>query len=535
MKTITILRVAALWVLSLLSPAITHAQYDLLILNGRLVDGTGNPWYQADLAIKNGRIAAIGRLREAHAAKVIDAQRHIVAPGFIDVHTHIEGSIQELPLAENFIYDGVTTLITGNCGSSFTDLKKFFRELDSIGISPNVGTLAGHNAIRRAVMRLARRDPTPEEQAKMEAIMERMMLEGALGLSSGLIYIPGAYSKTQEIAGLAKVAARYGGVYATHMRNEADSVMAAIGETLEIGRQSSIPIQISHFKASGHNNWGRSREMLAAVERARAEGLDVNLDQYPYPASSTNLGVLLPAWALADGDSAIRARLTNPTIRAQIEAEIAKNMAWRSRSGRMDYAYVARYVPDSTYQGLNISQITAKRLGKSKTKLKDEIQTVIEMMLNGGAQMIYHSMSEEDVARIMASPLTMIASDAGIYRFGKEVPHPRGYGSNARVLGRYVREQKLFPLEEAIRKMTSMPAQRFGITDRGLLRQGYQADIVIFDPATVADRATFEKPHAYSQGFRYVIVNGKVVVEEGKHTGARPGMVIRGKGYRPDY
>lgn len=520
---------ALLWLL----PKVACAQYDLLIRNGRIVDGTANPWYEGDVAVKDGKIVAIGRLGEVQAKRVIDARRQIVAPGFIDVHTHIEGSILELPLAENFIRDGVTTLITGNCGSSFADLKKFFRELDSIGISPNVGTLAGHNTIRRAVMRLSRRDPTPEEQAKMEAMMEQMMLDGALGLSSGLIYIPGAYSKTEEIAGLAKVAARYGGVYATHMRNEADSVTAAIGETLEIGRKSGIPVQISHFKASGHNNWGRSREMLALIERARAEGLDVNLDQYPYTASSTNLGVLLPAWALADGDSAVQARLTDPKIRAQIEAEIAKNMAWRSNSGRMDYAYVARYAPDTTYQGFNITQITAKRLGKNKTKLRDEIQTVIEMMLKGGAQMIYHSMSEEDVARIMASPLTMIASDAGIYRFGKDVPHPRGYGSNARVLGVYVREKKLLPLEEAVRKMTSMPAQRFGITDRGLLREGYRADIVIFDPDVVIDRATFEKPHAYAQGINYVIVNGTIVVEEGKHTGARPGMVIRGKGYRP--
>jgi len=507
-------------------------QYDLIIRNGRIVDGTGNPWYQADLAIKDSKIAAIGQLTNAQASKVIDARRQIVAPGFIDVHTHIEGSIQELPQAENFIYDGVTTLITGNCGSSFADLKKFFHELDSIGISPNVGTLAGHNTIRRAVMRLSRRDPTPEEQAKMEAIMEQMMLDGALGLSSGLIYIPGAYSKTEEIIGLAKVAARYGGVYATHMRNEADSVMAAIGETLEIGRQSGIPMQISHFKASGHNNWGRSREMLTVIERARAEGLDVNLDQYPYPASSTNLGVLFPAWALADGDSAIQARLTAPKIRAQIANEIAQNMAWRSNSGRMDYAYVARYRPDSTYQGLNITQITAKRLGKKRTTLKDEIETIMEMLLKGGAQMIYHSMSEEDVSRIMASPLTMIASDASIYQFGKDVPHPRGYGSNARVLGVYVRNKKIITLEEAIRKMTSMPAQRFGLNDRGLLRQGYQADIVIFDPATISDRATFEKPHAYAQGISYVIVNGSIVVENGKHTGARPGMVIRGRGYR---
>lgn len=507
-------------------------QYDLLIRNGRLADGTGNPWYEADLAVKNGKIAAIGRLTDAQAARVIDARRQIVAPGFIDVHTHIEGSIQELPQAENFIYDGVTTLITGNCGGSFADLKRFFRELDSIGISPNVGTLAGHNTIRRAVMRLSRRDPTPEEQQKMEAIMEQMMLDGALGLSSGLIYIPGTYSKTEEIVGLAKVAARYGGVYATHMRNEADSVMAAIGETLEIGRQTGIPIQISHFKASGHNNWGRSREMLTAVERARAEGLDVNLDQYPYPASSTNLGVLFPAWALADGDSAIRARLTHPKTRARIASEIAQNMAWRSNSGRMDYAYVARYPPDSTLQGLNISQITAKRLGKTKTKLSDEIETIMEMLLKGGAQMIYHSMSEEDVARIMASPLTMIASDAGIYRFGKDMPHPRGYGSNARVLGLYVRQKKIMPLEEAVRKMTSMPAQRFGLTNRGLLREGFQADIVIFDPATIADRATFDKPHAYSQGISHVIVNGSIVVENGRHTGAKPGMVIRGRGAR---
>jgi N-acyl-D-amino-acid deacylase len=505
-------------------------RYDLLIRNGRVVDGSGNPWYRAEVGIKDGKIVAIApTLAAGEAAAVLDAQGMVVAPGFIDVHTHVEGSLEDTPTADNFLHDGVTTIVTGNCGSSNLNLAAYFARLQELTISPNFATLVGHNAVRRAVMRLSRRDPTPEELAKMEAVMDKAMREGAVGLSTGLIYIPGTYANTSEVVTLAKVAAKYRGVYASHIRNEADSVLPAIREAIDVGRRAGLPVEISHLKASGRNNWGQSAQMLAAIEAARAEGIDVNVDQYPYTASSTNLGVLLPSWALADGDSALAARLADPATKQKIVREIRENTLRRSGSKRLDYAFVARHRADSTRNGLNIQQIAARRLGK-KPSLADEIETVLQMMLAGGAQMIYHTMGEDDIKRILQYPNTMIASDAGVAKFGRDVPHPRAYGTNARVLGHYVRELKALRLEDAIRRMTSLPAQRFGFADRGLLKPGLAADLVIFDPAQVTDRATFDQPHAYTTGIAHVLVNGVTVILEGKHTGARPGHILKGNG-----
>lgn len=505
--------------------------YDVIIKGGRIVDGSGNPWYEADLGIRNGRVAFIGRLGGSHAARVLDATGCIVAPGFIDVHTHVEGSIRRQPTADNFLFDGVTSIVTGNCGGSVTELDSLFTDLRTIGISINLATLIGHNSVRRAVMGLAQRDPTPDEQAQMEALVENGMRAGAVGFSTGLIYIPGTYSKTAEVIGLARAAAKYNGVYASHIRNEGNdeqmNVFGAIAEAINVGREAGMPVEISHFKVSSKRLWGQSKKTIALVEKARAEGIDVTVDQYPYTASSTNLGVLAPSWALADGDSAMKARLADPNTRKKIVAEMKKML---SRAGRTNYsyAYVARCRWDSTLEGKTISQINT--LWKRKSTLDNEIKTVLEMLVKGGAQMIYHTMSEEDVQRIMHYPYSMIASDAGVIEFGSGMPHPRGYGTNARVLGRYVRERKVLRLEEAIRKMTSLPAQRFRFTDRGLIRPGMWADIVVFDEKTIADRATFEKPHAYSEGFRYVLVNGRIVIQDGKHTGVRSGQVILGPG-----
>lgn len=324
------------------------------------------------------------------------------------------------------------------------------------------------------------------------------------------------------------MAAEHGGVYASHIRNEGDSVLFAIREAIHIGREANMPVEISHFKISSKRLWDHSEETLGLVEAARAEGLDVCIDQYPYTASSTNLGVLLPSWALADGDSAIKARLHNLMTRKQIAQEMKYFIRERAGRNRLDYAMVARCRWDSTMEGKSIAEIN-QRLQR-KSNLDNEIQTVLDMMLNGGAAMVYHSMYEDDVVRIMQYPNAMIASDAGIAEFGRGTPHPRAYGTNARVLGRYVREKKVLRLEEAIRKMTSLPAQRFGLHERGLLRPGMAADIVVFDPNRVRDRATFEQPHAYAEGFLYVLVNGEVVIEANKHTGARAGEVLFGAG-----
>ncbi len=506
----------------------SHAQlYDLVIVNGRIIDGSGNPWYKASLAVKDGKISKIGNIDPSTAKAVIDAQNQFVAPGFIDVHTHIEGGIERQPTAENFLYDGVTSIITGNCGSGYTGIAYFFEDLQKTKISVNVGSLIGHNAVRSKVMKNVFRDPTAKEQTEMEAVVEKAMKEGAMGLATGLIYIPGTYSKTPEVVGLAKVAAKYGGIYASHIRNEEDKVKEAIAEAINIGREAKIPVEISHFKISGKPLWGQSNLTIGMVEAARTEGIDVTIDQYPYTASSTNLGTRLPSWALADGDSVIKTRLTDPAIRQKIRDEMIKSVKEDKRNS-YDYAVVARYKADTTFNGKSITEIN-KMLGR-KNNIKTEADLIMDMVAKGGAQMIYHRMYEADVENILRYPNTIIASDAGIIKFGENVPHPRGYGSNARVLGRYVRERKILTWEDAIRRMTSLPAQRFGLENRGLLKTDYAADIVIFDENTIADQATYAQPHAYAIGFSFVLVNGVPVIENAKHNGNRTGQILYGKG-----
>ncbi|HEV8253602.1 MAG TPA: amidohydrolase family protein, partial [Vicinamibacteria bacterium] len=350
-----------------------------------------------------------------------------------------------------------------------------------------------------------------------------------VGFSTGLIYVPGTYSKTPEVVGLARAAARHGAIYTSHMRSEGEGVFQAIDEALQIGREAGMPVEISHFKVANKKLWGGSDRTIARVEQARAQGLDVTVDQYPYTASSTNLGVMLPSWALADGEEKVRQRLGDPATRKRIAAEMKETIRRRNGRKHLDYAVVASSrSSDTSIEGKSITAITRER-GR-KPKLEQEIETVLDLMEKGGAQMVYHSMDDRDVERILRFPYTMVASDAGVIEPGRGVPHPRGYGSNARVLGRYVRERHAVSLEEAIRKMTSLPAQRFRLSERGLVRPGMWADLVVFDPARVADVATYEKPHAPSTGFRFVLVNGTVVVEDGRHTGARPGAVLMGPG-----
>lgn len=513
--------------LLLLLPCTVAAQtsYDVIIRNGKVIDGTGNNWYYADIAVKNSKIVSIQKHIEGNAAKIIDAKGLIVAPGFIDVHTHIEGDEAKTPTAGNFIYDGVTTVITGNCGSSGNNIAAYLHFIDSLHLSINVATLIGHNNVRRAVMGTANREPTEEELKRMEALVAQGMQEGAVGFSTGLIYIPGTYSKTPEIVRLAKVAAQYNGVYSTHMRDEGDSVVQAIQEALTIGREANIPVEISHFKLSGQQNWGRSNETLPMVIAARKEGLEVTIDQYPYTASSTSMSTLLPDEVLSDGQDSIRARLTRPSTRQYVIDYMMKKLKKRKLK-HYSYAVVAYFRPDTTLNGKSIEAINLIK-GKKHTA-KEEANTVIDMMLQGGAGMVFHGMSEKDVTHIMQYPFNMFASDAGIREFGQGAPHPRGYGTNARVLGNYVRNQKILSLEEAIRRMTSLPAQKFQLKDRGLLKEGMFADIVIFDENTVTDLSTFEQPHQYSSGFQYVLVNGQVVVDNAKHTGIRSGQALYG-------
>lgn len=516
-----------IFILSLIIFQVRAQTYDLLIRNGKIIDGTGNPWFYADVAVKDGRIAQIGRLDNAQASRVIDARGLIVCPGFIDVHTHIEGSVLEVPTAGNFILDGVTSVVTGNCGSSAVDLEKFWRQLDSVKISLNVATLIGHNSVRRAVMGDEQRDPTTEELERMQQLVEDGMKAGAVGLATGLIYVPGTYAKTDEVVALAKVAAQYNGVYASHIRDEGDKVLDAIDEAINIGRLAGLPVQISHFKVTYKPNWGRSVQTLGKVEEARKQGIDVTIDQYPYIASSTTLGTTMPSWAFGGGRDSLLWRLNDRKNRQQIINEMT-DMLRKKQLKNYSYAVVARYAPDSTCNGKSISEIN--RLKGRRSKPKDEAETILELVASTDrVQMVYFSMNEDDLRRIAQYPFNMFASDAGINKYLVGVPHPRAYGTNARVLGTYVRDLRIIRLEEAIRRMTSLPAARFGFTDRGLLREGYAADIVIFDEKTVGDRATFDKPHAYSTGIYYVIVNGVVTAENGKHTGARSGNLLKKK------
>jgi len=500
---------------------------DILITNGRIVDGSGNSWTRGDIAIKDGKIIRLGRLAGMPAGRTIDARNRIVAPGFIDVHAHVEFGLFETPTTDNFIYNGVTTVITGNCGGSADSLKEFFTRIDTSKTSINVASLIGHNTVRRQTMGLANREASADEQRNMEKLVDVAMKDGAVGLSTGLIYLPGVYSTTQEVVGLAKVAARNRGIYASHIRNEGNRVIEAINEALDIGRAADLPVQVSHFKVSAPANWGRSRETLALIERARRDGLDVTIDQYPYTASSTNLGVMLPDWARAGGDSDITKRLTDASTRSKIAAEMLVNAQSQKRPS-FAYAVVARYAANPSLNGKNIAEINLAR-GRA-AGLAPEIETMLDMLIAGGAQMVYHGMNEDDVRYFMAYPFNMIGADGGVQN-GRGMPHPRSYGTNARVLAKYVREEKLITLEDAVRRMTSLAAQKFQLNDRGLLREGFAADIVVFDENTVTDKATFDKPHQFSVGFDYVLVNGAVTLDNGKHTGVRSGLALRGPAY----
>ena len=500
------------------------ADYDILIRNARVVDGTGNPWFRSDVGVRGGRIVEVGLLTGRSAYQTIEADGRILSPGFIDVHTHIEGTVEKVPRADNFLLDGVTTVITGNCGGSEVRLGEWFQKIENLGLGVNVASLIGHNSVRRTVMNTANRRATPDEIRQMQALVEQGMRDGAVGFSTGLIYIPGTYSDTAEVVALAKAAGKYGGVYASHMRDEGAKVLDAIQEAVTAGKEANVPVQLSHFKIDNRSLWGSSTKSLELVERYRREGIDVVVDQYPYDRSSTDLSMIVPSWALADGQPAIRKRLADPATRARIVAEMEKTV---TALGHSDYSYaaIASYEPDRSLEGKTITEVAALK-GHPKT-LRADIDTALEMLDAGGAQMVYHSMGEDDVERIMRYPNTAFASDSGIREFGMGKPHPRGYGTNARVFALYVREKRVLTVEDAVRRMTSLPARTFGLKDRGLVKSGMAADLVLFDPAKVQDKATFADPHRYSEGFDVVIVNGKVAIESGKPTDAKSGKVVR--------
>jgi N-acyl-D-amino-acid deacylase len=514
------------WVTLAVCSSAEHGQpqaYDLVVVNGRVVDGTGAPARTTNVAVRDGRIAAFGVPADAPARERLDARGLVVAPGFIDVHTHAD-DVDEQPRAENFVRMGVTTVVAGNCGTSALAVGEAFDRIHAASVSVNFATLIGHNTVRAAVMGRESRDPTIGEIGRMKELVFRAMAEGALGFSTGLQYVPGVYARSSEIIELARVAANEGGLYATHMRNEGTELEAALTESIRVATLLAMPIEISHLKVDSPKRWGASVAALEIIGDARRNGVSIQADQYAYTAGSSSLSIRFPAWALEGGAEAIGARLADDAEWDRIRTEMRAMLADRGFED-LAWASVASYAADPSLNGLSMRDVARRLTGDDSADA--QLEAARRLMQGGGASMVYHFMSDDDLERIMRDPFVSVASDAGTIQFGRGVPHPRGYGNNARVLGEYVRGRGVLTLEDAVRRMTSLPARHFRLTDRGELRVGAAADLVIFDPDRVADRATYEQPHAYPDGIALVVVNGVVVVRDDAHTGARPGHILR--------
>jgi len=540
-----------------------YLSYDLILRGGKVVDGTGNPWYRGDVAVADGEIAAIGRLSGTEADRIIDARGLVVAPGFIDAHSHSDSDTLIYPQMESTVMQGITTVVAGQCGSSlapvnpdlreemerraaawlppgaelkitWTTFDEYLREEEKRRLGANIAHLVGHGAIRTAAMGFDARDPTEEELEAMRQLTAEAMEAGAFGLSTGLIYPPGVFAKTEEIVALAEVVASHGGVYDSHIRGEGKNLLEAVKEAITIGERAGLPVEISHHKASNKAVWGKSAETLRMMEEARSRGVDITVDQYPYRAGSTSLMTLLPPWAHEGGVEKLLDRLRDPEQRGKMRRDIERGLpGWENMAGELGWGniYVSsvRTEANKAAEGKSLPEIRAMRGDP------DEFTTLCNLLIEEDAAvwMIVFSMDEEDVRRIMRHPLHMVGTDSGsvaptgIMSHGK--PHPRHYGTYPRVLGRYVRELGVLRLEEAVRKMTSMPAQRFGILDRGIIRPGMRADITVFNPDTVIDKATYRDPHQFPEGIEHVIINGEVTVDAGTYTGALAGGTLRKK------
>ncbi|MFN0181774.1 MAG: serine hydrolase [Gemmatimonadales bacterium] len=500
--------------------------YDVLIRRGTVLDGTGAPAFAADVAIVGNRIVRVERaaIDPGDAARVIDAAGLTVAPGFIDLHAHIE-PLLELPAAESHVRQGVTLALGGPDGGGPLPLGRYLDTADRAGLGINVAYLVGHNAIRRQVMGTENRAPTAAEQQAMETAVAEAMRDGAFGLSTGLRYVPGFYATTDEVIGLAAVAARRRGIYTSHLREEGVGLIEGVAEALEIGRRARIPVVLTHHKAVGRHGWGKSVLTLAMVDSARRAGTDVMVDQYPYTASNTDLSILVPPWALAGGADALRRRLADPTLADSILRGVVDLIMNDRGGGDLRRVQFAAVDWDRSLEGKTLHDWAMARRLASTPEVGARL--VLEGVLAGGAGTIFHVIDEADVRRILAHSQTMVASDGSLTRLGDGVPHPRNYGTFPRVLGRYVREERLLTLEAAVNKMTGMPARRLGLTDRGCIRAGCFADVTVFNPATVSDVGTFADPHHYPRGIPWVLVGGEAVVAEGRLTAARPGRVVR--------
>src|SRR5271170_555707 len=533
--------------------------YDVLIRNGHVIDGTGSPWYAADIAIRDGHIAAIGHLDSATAKQTIDAAGMVVAPGFIDMLGQSEESILVNPHLPSKIYQGITTEITGEGGSaapltdairkadrptfehykidpSWNTFREYFARLEKQGMGINLASYVGATQVRRAVIGDGDRAPTAAELDRMKALVRDAMRDGTVGVSTALQYAPAPYATTEELIALAAEGAKLGGIYATHMRSEGNAIIPAIDEAIRIGREAHVPVEIWHLKAAGLRNWGRMPEIIAHIDQARRSGVEIGADTYAYTAWFNSFSAFIPPWAHDGGDAKLIERLKDPATRARIRADMLNpkgdwDNEWQEISGPQDILV-------AVVQNSELLPLQGKRLSEVAAIWKeDPIDALCDLLIKDNAftEVAVFGMSEPDVVLALKQPWVSFDNDSsGTSPEGplsKEHPHPRAYGTFPRVLRKYVREERALTLEDAIRKFTALPAQRMRFTDRGVLKQGMAADIVIFDPATIRDLATYEQPNQLSQGMNYVLVNGVPVIADGKMTGALPGKVLRGGGF----
>lgn len=503
--------------------------YDVVIKSGTIVDGTGNPGFVADIGIGGDKITVIGRIPEALGKCVIDARGLIVAPGFIDVHTHTDRRIDSHSNAENYLFQGVTTVVGGNCGGSRFPLKDLFRKLESNGMAINFATFVGHNTIRRQVMGNENRSPTDEELDRMKSFVRGEMQAGAIGLSTGLEYIPGRFSETEEIIELAKEIQPYRGVYATHLRDQGEYIEGAIEEAIRIGREAGVKVQIAHIKLKIEKSWGRRDMITGPITNAHREGIEVYMDEYPYTAGSTGFTSSFPEWAVTGGHETFVKRLEDPVLYKRIKDHIIDFRFVSSRGiDKSRMIYVTRDRKHPEYEGKNLAEIL-DMLGRDNT-VSNVADLFIELERDDRPSAIFFQTDTADVIALMQEDYCMVGSDGSIQILGQGVTHPRNYGAFPKVLAEYVRESGALSLPDAIRKMSSLPAQAMGFHDRGVLKPGLFADIVIFNLNTVQDKATFRQPHQYPVGFQWVIVNGKIAVHDGEILENRAGRVLYGSG-----
>ncbi len=531
--------------------------WDLLIRQAQVVDGSGGPAYVADVAVQGDAIAQVGQVREPQARIIIEGAGLIVAPGFIDLHTHSDYTLLVNPLAESKIHQGVTTEVIGNCGTSPAPLgdegypivrarmqqqyqldvtwrtfAEYLARLAESGVAVNVVPVIGHGTVRSAVMGYAQRQPTTGELQRMQTLIGEAIAAGAFGLSTGLVYAPGCYAEMDEIVALATVVAQAGGIYFTHIRGESDTVLTAAQEAITVGDRAGLPVQINHLKTAGRSNWEKTPALLGLLDEANARGLDVTGDMYPYTAGATSLGALLPAWVHEGGLAKLLPRLGDQTVRARIRRDIEQGLDewWNpARAAGWEGVQISRAPHHRSYQGLRLSEIAALRR-------QDPLDAALDLLLaeEGNAGVVLFMMGEAQVQTILQHPRVMIGSDAGASApygaLAQSHPHPRAYGTFPRVLGTYVRDRGLIPLEQAVHRMTGLTAWRLGLTDRGLIRPGYKADLVIFDAQRVADQATYDTPHVYPTGIQWVVVNGQVVLRDDERLPVLPGRVLLQQG-----